>query len=100
MTRTAAPDRYHSASIVLHWLMFALIAAAYATIELREIYPRGSDPREALKAGTSCSGCQSSRLSGCALPPGLPGPRQRRTRMSRPGADSPRTPSTPCSTCS
>ena len=50
MTRTAAPDRYHSASIVLHWLMFALIAAAYATIELREIYPRGSDPREALKA--------------------------------------------------
>lgn len=50
MTHTAAPDRYHSASIVLHWLMFALIAAAYATIELREIYPRGSDPREALKA--------------------------------------------------
>src|SRR5690606_13708136 len=50
MTRTAALARYHSASIVLHWLMFALIAAAYATIELREIYPRGSDPREALKA--------------------------------------------------
>jgi cytochrome b561 len=30
--------------------MALLIAAAYATIELRELFPRGSDPREALKA--------------------------------------------------
>jgi cytochrome b561 len=43
-------DRYGRASIVLHWLMLALIAGAYATIELREVYPKGSDPREALKA--------------------------------------------------
>ena len=42
--------RYHTAIIVLHWLMLILIAATYACIELREIYPKGSDPREALKA--------------------------------------------------
>mgnify|MGYP006194607223 CR=1 FL=1 len=37
-------------AILLHWLMALLIGAAYATIELRELFPRGSDPREALKA--------------------------------------------------
>ena len=37
-------------AILLHWLMALLIAAAYATIELRELFPKGSDPREALKA--------------------------------------------------
>lgn len=45
-----SPDRYASASIGLHWLMLLLIAAAYACIELREAFPKGSDPREALKA--------------------------------------------------
>ena len=43
-------NRYGSVSIGLHWLMFLLIAAVYACIELREIYPKGSDPRDALKA--------------------------------------------------
>ncbi|MCB1704200.1 MAG: cytochrome b [Halioglobus sp.] len=42
-------DRYGSLSIGLHWLMFLLIVAVYACIELREFYPKGSDPREALK---------------------------------------------------
>lgn len=42
--------RYGSLSIALHWLMLLLIAAVYACIELREIFPKGSDPREALKA--------------------------------------------------
>ena len=41
--------RYGSLSIVLHWLMLGLLAAVYACIELRELYPKGSDPREALK---------------------------------------------------
>ncbi len=36
-------------SIALHWLMFLLIVAVYACIELREIFPKGSDPREAMK---------------------------------------------------
>lgn len=42
-------ERYGSLSIGLHWLMLLLIVAVYACIELREIYPKGSDPREALK---------------------------------------------------
>jgi cytochrome b561 len=33
----------------LHWLMLLLIVAVYACIELRVLYPRGSDIREALK---------------------------------------------------
>jgi cytochrome b561 len=41
--------RYNSLSIGLHWLMFILIAAVYACIELRVLFPKGSDPRDALK---------------------------------------------------
>lgn len=43
-------QRYGSLLISLHWLMLLLIAAVYACIELRELFPKGSDPREALKA--------------------------------------------------
>lgn len=42
-------DRYGSLSIGLHWLMLLLLAAVYACIELHELFPKGSDPREALK---------------------------------------------------
>ncbi|HEY6094502.1 MAG TPA: cytochrome b [Gallionellaceae bacterium] len=42
-------NRYGSLSIGLHWLMLLLFIAVYATIELRGLYPKGSDPREALK---------------------------------------------------
>jgi superoxide oxidase len=42
--------RYGSLSVALHWLMLVLIVAVFACIELREIYPKGSDPREALKS--------------------------------------------------
>lgn len=45
-----SPKRYGSLSIGLHWLMFLLIVAVYACIELREFYPKGSEPREALKS--------------------------------------------------
>ena len=41
--------RYGSPLIALHWLMLVLIVFVYACIELRELYPRGSDIREALK---------------------------------------------------
>lgn len=41
--------RYSSASVVLHWLMLLLLVGAYAAMELREIYPKGSEPREAMK---------------------------------------------------
>jgi cytochrome b561 len=43
-------SRYGSVSIILHWLMLALIIAVYAAIELRDLYPTGSGPREAFKA--------------------------------------------------
>jgi cytochrome b561 len=42
--------RYGTLAIGLHWLMFVLIAAVFALMELREIFPRGSDPREAMKS--------------------------------------------------
>jgi cytochrome b561 len=41
--------RYGSLLICLHWLMLLLIVAVYACIELRVLYPRGSEVREALK---------------------------------------------------
>lgn len=42
-------QRFSRLSIALHWLTLALLIGVYACIELRELYPRGSDPREALK---------------------------------------------------
>lgn len=42
-------SRYGSLSIGIHWLMLLLFIGVYACIELRELYPKGSDPREALK---------------------------------------------------
>ena len=42
-------DRYAGASIALHWLVLVLVIGVYASIELREAFPKGSDAREALK---------------------------------------------------
>jgi cytochrome b561 len=42
-------NRYGSLSIGIHWLMLLLFIAVYASINLRELFPKGSDPREALK---------------------------------------------------
>lgn len=50
MGLTNTNDRYGSLSVAMHWLMFLLLVGVYACIELRELYPKGSDPREALKA--------------------------------------------------
>lgn len=44
-----SPVRYGSVSIGLHWLMLLLLAAVYAVMELRGFFPKGSDPREAMK---------------------------------------------------
>lgn len=41
--------RYHPLSIATHWLTLTLLVAAYALIELRDLYPKGSAPREAMK---------------------------------------------------
>ena len=42
-------QRYGRASVALHWITLALLVGVYACIELREFFPRGSEPREALK---------------------------------------------------
>lgn len=40
---------YHALSIGVHWLTLLLLIAVYACIELRELYPKGSEPRDVLK---------------------------------------------------
>ena len=44
-----AAARYNPVSMTLHWAMLLLIAAVYALMEFRDVFPRGSDPREAMK---------------------------------------------------
>jgi len=39
------PARYSRRARVLHWLTFVLVAAAYASINLRKVFERGSDER-------------------------------------------------------
>lgn len=41
--------RFSFLSIGLHWLTLVLLVAVYATMEFRGIFPKGSDPREAMK---------------------------------------------------
>jgi cytochrome b561 len=43
-------ERYGLLSMGFHWLMFFLLVAVYACIELREFYPKGSDTRDAFKS--------------------------------------------------
>lgn len=50
MSSPALTERYRTPSIALHWVMLLLMVAVYACIELRELFPKGSDPRESLKA--------------------------------------------------
>jgi cytochrome b561 len=67
MTNQNTPLQYHKTSIALHWLMLALMIAVYACIELRELYPKGSDIREEFKTwhfmlGLSVLGLAAYRL--------------------------------------
>ena len=75
--------RYATVSIVLHWLMLVLLIGIYASIELREAFPKGSDPRESLKAlhtllGLSVLALAVARLGLRAIagtpPPIMPAP--------------------------
>lgn len=43
-------SHYGSISMAFHWLMLFLLIAVFASIELRALYEKGSDPREAIKA--------------------------------------------------
>ena len=49
MTLNKTTDRYHLSSIVLHWAMLILFVAVYASMELRDLFDKGSPPREAMK---------------------------------------------------
>lgn len=49
MTQPAIDRRYSAFSISLHWLMVLLFVAVYASIELREFFPKGSALRTSLK---------------------------------------------------
>jgi len=42
-------EHYALLPVALHWSMLVLLAAVYACMELSEFFPKGSDPREALK---------------------------------------------------
>ena len=72
MNRDESPGRYSDISIALHWLMLLLFVAVYATIELRELYPRGSDPREALKGWHFTLGLTVMHLALYALMIAMP----------------------------
>lgn len=50
MTAQNPPNRYHMASISLHWLMLALFVVVYASIELRELFEKGTELRETIKS--------------------------------------------------
>lgn len=44
------PSRKYSVPIIaIHWLMLLLLAAVYAAMELRDIFPKGSAERNAMK---------------------------------------------------
>ncbi len=49
MKQAAIRKRFSSLSIALHWVMVVLLSAVYATILLRENYPKGTDILEDLK---------------------------------------------------
>ena len=40
---------YNTLSVALHWLMFILIVAVYGCIELRELFDKGTETRDAFK---------------------------------------------------
>ena len=49
MTLTNTQTRYGSLSIALHWLMLILLAAVYACIEFRGLFPKDSAERDLMK---------------------------------------------------
>jgi cytochrome b561 len=49
MSWNNSASRYGSLSVGIHWLMVLLFVAVYGTIEFRELFEKGSDPREMLK---------------------------------------------------
>ena len=67
-------SRYRAPSIGLHWLMLLLFVAVYGSIELRQLFEKGSDPREALKTWHFMLGMLAFALAWLRLAARLSGP--------------------------
>lgn len=50
MNKSNTLSRYSPIIVGLHWFMFLLLIAVYVTMEFRGIFPKGSEPRELMKA--------------------------------------------------
>lgn len=82
MTTPIATPHYARALIFLHWAMALLLVVVFASMELREIFPKGSAPREAMKVahfmlGLSVLALVALRLAirlGTTTPPIEPAP--------------------------
>jgi cytochrome b561 len=61
------PRAYNRLSIGLHWLTFLLFVAVYSTIELRELFPKGSDLRSAMKWWHASLGLSIFAVAGLRL---------------------------------
>lgn len=82
MTTTATAERYSGTTIFLHWLILVLIVTSYASMELKDFFPKGSDVREGMKYWHFSVGLSilalvvvriAARLAGPA-PPIVPAP--------------------------
>jgi len=90
MNSKNGPAGYGSLLISLHWLMLVLIVLVYACIELRELYPKGSDVRNALKSWHYLLGLSVFILVWLRLvarlmtstPPIVPAPPRWQTRLA------------------
>lgn len=69
-----SPLRYGWLSAGLHWFMLILLIAVYASMELRDFYPKGSAPREAMKAWHYMLGLTVGALALLRLAVQLVGP--------------------------
>ncbi|WP_026177351.1 cytochrome b [Thiobacillus denitrificans] len=72
--RKSPANRYRAPSIGLHWLMLLLFVAVYGSIELRQLFEKGSDPREALKTWHFMLGMLAFALAWLRLAARLSGP--------------------------
>lgn len=60
-------SRYGSLSIAMHWLMLLLLVAVYATINLHDLAPKGSELRAAFKTWHFMLGLSVLMLVGARL---------------------------------
>lgn len=92
MQTNIARNRYHPLSIGAHWLTLLLLIAVYGLIELRDVYPKGSDPRAAMEAwhytlGMTVFGLVFIRLALSAVfraPPIAPRPPKWQRSLAKP----------------